>query len=1143
MTGYLQRKYMNRRYEMSDKASSRFGLGSSVGRWLLVGAVFGLGGCSAAASTDAESDGVASTSEAVTAAATPMPTDGSCGFKVTSNYFSRRSGNGYVGELALKNVSGPTARSFEVFADLGGASIRKRCLFADCDAVEGGYSMQEPMLIRVLGLRQGQTLPMLYGSPDPYAGITPYVISINGTKCDTVAPQISLSADKSLITSSGTLTLSATASDNVAVRKVVFQRDGVDIGTDITAPYSLDVTADAALNGRHVFTAVAYDPSGNTGTSSGVRVLTGIGNKFFGTAATTAVDYNSLLSYFNQITPGNAGKWGSVEATRDQMNWAELDTAYQFAKQNGIPFKLHTLIWGQQQPGWIAALPADQQLAEIEQWIAAAAQRYPDAQLVDVVNEPLHAVPAYSAALGGAGATGWDWVIKSFELARKYFPKSELLLNDYNVEATDSAATDYINIINLLNSRGLIDGIGLQAHFLERAEISVVAANLDRFAATGLPIYVSELDLNLANDAKQAQKMRDLFTLFWSHPSVLGVTHWGFLQGNMWQPDAYLVRTDGSRRPALDWINCFKAGGTNCPVPDYVPTPRTGDSSGIVLQAEDYDDMHGVVAAGDVIAYIDNGDWESFSRVVFDKNWDSLSITYANGGSTPTTVTLRGDSLSGPVLATVQLPPTGGWSSNSTITVPFFPISGERNVFVSFGGGANVDKFSFSAPTGVGPNLIANGEFEANTNGWYSWNGTLSTSNQYVLTGSQSLRSTNRNGNGPIATNITGLVTPGRSYNVEMWTTVTGAAANVNVTQAVNCGGTTAYSWLINPVAVQVGQWSKLSGTLTVPDCVLNDIQIYAEGPNGGDMYLDHVSLRAKTASNIVANGTFESGISGWSTYSGVASSTTARAHSGTHSLLIGNRTGNAPAMTNLTSVVTKGASYNASFWVSIGNAASANVNLTQKVVCDGVTTYSWFANPVAVNDGQWVELKGTLNIPTCANLSEFTIWAEGPGAGVDLYVDDVNVSIPVITNLLTDGTFESSQGSWFTWGSGTLAVTAARAHSGSKSLLFSNRTGNGPIARSLMGIVQPGKSYTVSMWTSIGGAASAQVNMTSALGCNGTDSYAWIVNPTTVADGAWVKMTGTLNVPNCNLTNALVYLEGPGAGVDMYVDDAVVSP
>ena len=339
-----------------------------------------------------------------------------------------------------------------------------------------------------------------------------------------------------------------------------------------------------------------------------------------------------------------------------------------------------------------------------------------------------------------------------------------------------------------------------------------MAGNLDRFAATGLPIYVSELDLNLSNDARQAQHMRDLFTLFWQHPSVLGVTHWGFLQGNMWQPDAYLVRADGTRRPALDWINCFRAGGSNCPVPDYVPTPRVGDSSGIVLQAEDYDDMHGVVAAGDVIAYIDNGDWESFSRVVFDKNWDTLSVTYANGGSTPTTVTLHADSIDGPVLATVQLPPTGGWGTNSTINVPFLPISGERNVFVAFGGGVNLDKLAFSAPAGYGPNLIANGEFEQDTNGWYSWNGTLSTSSQLAVTGAQSLRSTNRNGNGPIATNLTGVVAPGKTYDVSMWTTVTGAAANVNVTQAVNCGGQTTYTWLINPVAVQVGPVDATQG-------------------------------------------------------------------------------------------------------------------------------------------------------------------------------------------------------------------------------------------------------------------------------------------------------------------------------------------
>ncbi len=242
--------------------------------------------------------------------------------------------------------------------------------------------------------------------------------------------------------------------------------------------------------------------------------------KFFGTAPGVPSDYEHLLTYFDQITPGNAGKWGSVEATRDTMNWTDLDTAYQFAVANNLKFKFHTLVWGQQQPGWIAALPPAEQLEEIEEWMAAVAERYPKLKYVDVVNEPLNAPPPYREALGGAGTTGFDWVIKSFELARKHLPKARLLLNEYNVIVEDGLTTNYLNLINLLKERKLIDGIGEQAHFYERANPEVLAANLQRLADTGLPIYISEFDLNLANDADQANVMSTLFPIFWDHPSV-----------------------------------------------------------------------------------------------------------------------------------------------------------------------------------------------------------------------------------------------------------------------------------------------------------------------------------------------------------------------------------------------------------------------------------------------------------------------------------------------------------------------------------------------------------------------------------------------------------------------------------------------
>src|SRR5690606_14827629 len=122
-----------------------------------------------------------------------------------------------------------------------------------------------------------------------------------------------------------------------------------------------------------------------------------------------------------------------VEAERDVMNWEDLDEAYTFAKDNGLPFKLHTLGWGQQQPAWLADLSASEQLEELEEWMTALAARYPDVQMVDVVNEPMHAPPGYAAALGGEGETGVDWIVTAFELAQEHFPHAQLLLNDYNV--------------------------------------------------------------------------------------------------------------------------------------------------------------------------------------------------------------------------------------------------------------------------------------------------------------------------------------------------------------------------------------------------------------------------------------------------------------------------------------------------------------------------------------------------------------------------------------------------------------------------------------------------------------------------------------------------------------------------------------
>ncbi|HMA93833.1 MAG TPA: endo-1,4-beta-xylanase, partial [Polyangiaceae bacterium] len=979
--------------------------------------------------------------------------------------------------------------------------------------------------------------------------LAPYVISANNATCDQRTPSVTLTANSKFFTVDGALTLTANATDNVAVRKVVFLQDGAVIGEDTTAPYSIEVPVTTGLNGRHRYTATAYDLSGNAGSNT-TRVLVSINNKFFGGVATTAVDYPKLLDHFKQLTPGNAGKWGSVEATRDQMNWADLDTAYQFAKSNGIPFKLHTLVWGQQQPGWLTGLTVEEQLAEIEEWMAALAERYPDAALVDVVNEPLHAPPGYAAALGGAGTTGWDWVIKSFELARKYFPNSELLLNDYSVLSMASATTNYLNIVNLLNDRGLIDGIGEQGHFYERAELSVLSSNLNAFAATGLPVYITELDINFANDARHALRMSELFPLFWSNPSVLGVTHWGHLQGNMWQTDAYLLRTDGTPRPALTWLECYKAGGTDCPLPVYVPEARKGDSSGITLEAEDYDSAQGLLAAGSMVAYADSGDWLSYDKIAFNDNWDTLSVSYAQGGPNPVNITIHLDSLENAPVATVKLPPTGGWGTMQTATIPWLPLSGERKMFVRFGAGANVDKLKFSAPSGTGPNVIPNSDFEAAGNGgWSTWSsGTIATTATRAVSGAQSLAMTGRSATSPLAKTLTNLVVPGKTYKVNLWATVGGAAsADAYVTTKVQCsGGNPDYQRLggwSNVKMITDGAWVQISGDLVVPDCQLTDVSMWLEGPGANvDLYVDHVSVRAQSTTNIVSNGTFESGTSGWYTWGGATmSATTVRAHGGTKSLLVANRTGNSPAVIDLTSVVKPGISYPFSLWVSMDSSdgTSKSVNVTRALTVSGSTSWSWVGSPVTVaDDGNWVQIAGTLAVPQ--TFSGLQIYVEG-AAGADLYVDDVQFidNSGTVVNLIPDGTFESGQGAWFDWTGVGLAVVDGYAHAGTHSLVSPNRTQNGVLARDVTTLVTAGKRYQATFWVSVNGiaAGSSSVNVTRAINCGSGAQYGWL-QQVTVNNGEWQKITGPVDLSACtSVSQVSLFAEGPTSG-NLYVDD-----
>ncbi|HTS28946.1 MAG TPA: Ig-like domain-containing protein, partial [Bryobacteraceae bacterium] len=94
-----------------------------------------------------------------------------------------------------------------------------------------------------------------------------------GAPPDTTPPAVSITAPAANATVSNTITVSANASDNVAVADVQFQLDGVNLGADLTtAPYSISWNTTLASNGTHTLTAIAHDTSGNKTTSTPVTV-------------------------------------------------------------------------------------------------------------------------------------------------------------------------------------------------------------------------------------------------------------------------------------------------------------------------------------------------------------------------------------------------------------------------------------------------------------------------------------------------------------------------------------------------------------------------------------------------------------------------------------------------------------------------------------------------------------------------------------------------------------------------------------------------------------------------------------------------------------------------------------------------------
>jgi GH35 family endo-1,4-beta-xylanase len=450
------------------------------------------------------------------------------------------------------------------------------------------------------------------------------------------------------------------------------------------------------------------------------------------------------------------------------------------------------------------------------------------------------------------------------------------------------------------------------------------------------------------------------------------------------------------------------------------------------------------------------------------------------------------------------------------------------------------------------PNLVGNSSLEAGLDGWSpQGSAVLSTETQAAHSGLRSARATGRTDTwmGP-RHDVTALSRAGRTYDVSVWTRLSGAAsANTSLTAQVTCAGQATSFVPIASATASDADWTQLAGTLALPDCDLQQVAVYVEGPAAGvDLLADDLALREQPLPNLITNSDFESGTAGWFNFGPDTLGTTSDAHGGSSAAIATARTDTWNGIgTDLTSRVAPRATYRAEAFLKIAGAASDRVGLTAAVTCAGQATQFLSVGSATGTSTDWVRVAGSVTVPNCT-VQSFVLYAEGPAAGVNLLLDDVafwqiDAGPPPSTNVIDNSGFETGTDGWFGFGPVTAMSTADRAHGGTRSARISGRTDTWQgLATSLVGRLTPGASYSVSAWAQVG-TGSNSVSLTFQNACDGGDTNFTFIAGGTANDSTWTQLSGTLVAPNCTLTTGNFYIEGAPAGVDIYLDDVEIQP
>jgi endo-1,4-beta-xylanase len=345
----------------------------------------------------------------------------------------------------------------------------------------------------------------------------------------------------------------------------------------------------------------------NAVPSTSLAQLAAADGKYFGTALTQSNLSNPTLlavsdSQFNMVTPGNEMKWDTTEPSNGGFNFGPGDQIVAHAKSIGARVRGHNLVWDSQLPSWVSSLPLTSVQSAMETHITTEVSHYAGQLYAwDVVNEPFNEDGSLKADVFERAFNGSGYIADALRTAHAADPTAKLYLNDFNIEGENAKSNAMFSLVQSLKAQGVpIDGVGLESHFILGQVPSTMLANMQRFAALGVDVAVTELDDRItlpASSANLTQQANDFSAVVNDCLQVarcVGVTQWGIGDADSWIPGAFagqgaatMFDNNYQPKPAYNSVVAALGGGTTQPPPgDTVTVTNPGSQTGTVGTAE-----------------------------------------------------------------------------------------------------------------------------------------------------------------------------------------------------------------------------------------------------------------------------------------------------------------------------------------------------------------------------------------------------------------------------------------------------------------------------------------------------------------------------------------------------------------------------